>query len=53
MVQAAANGGLPWFQINDHPRNETPPRPNWLAPGMLAANRALLRKIRTLIDTES
>ena len=53
MVQAAASGDLPWFQINDHPRNEIPPRPNWLAPGMLAANRALLRKIRTLIDTES
>jgi hypothetical protein len=52
MLQAAAIGSLPWFQINDHPRNEHPPRPNWLAPGMLAANRALLRKIRTLIDTE-
>jgi hypothetical protein len=52
MVQAAASGALPWFQINDHPRNEHPPRPNWLAQGMLAANRALLRKIRTLIDTE-
>jgi hypothetical protein len=52
MIQAAASGALPWFQINDHPRNESPPRPNWLAPGTLAANRALLRKIRTLMDTE-
>ncbi len=52
MIQAAASGKLAWFQINDHPRNERPPRPNWLAPGTLAANRALLRKIRTLIDTE-
>jgi hypothetical protein len=52
MMQAAANGQLAWFQINDHPRNEHPKRPNWLAPGVLAANRTLLRKIRTLIDTE-
>jgi hypothetical protein len=52
MIQAASNGTLPWFQINDHPRNENPPRPNWLTPGTLAANGALLRKIRTLIDTE-
>jgi alpha-beta hydrolase superfamily lysophospholipase len=52
MIEAASSGVLPWFQINDHPRNERPPRANWLMPGVLTANRALLRKIRTLMDTE-
>lgn len=47
-AQAHAAGHIPWFQINDHPRNEVPPRPNWLRPGTLAANRAILRKLRVL-----
>ena len=50
MVHAAAEGTLPWFQINDHPRGEVPPRPVWLPNGPLAANRAILRKIGTLVE---
>lgn len=50
MIHAAAKGELPWFQLNDHPRNELPPRPHWLAGGPWAANRAILRKLRTLRD---
>lgn len=50
MLHAAAKGALPWFQLNDHPRNEIPPRPHWLAGGPWAANRAILRKLRTLRD---
>ncbi len=42
-------GTLPWFQINDHPRNDVPPRPHWLRPGTLAANRAIQRKLRVLM----
>ncbi|MCK6502824.1 hypothetical protein L6R53_05405 [Myxococcota bacterium] len=45
---AQAAGTLPWFQVNYHPRNELPPRPEWLRPGTLAARRALLRKLRVL-----
>ena len=54
MVHAAAlgkkEGRLPWFQINDHPRDEDPARPHWLPPGTVAANRAILRKIKVLIQ---
>ena len=48
MGAAAAAGGLPWFQINDHPRGMAPHRPRWLLPGRFFANRALLRKIVSL-----
>jgi predicted acyl esterase len=48
MIDAAKNAGLPWFQLNDHPRNQLPPRPNYLGGGMLAANRAILRKLKAL-----
>lgn len=48
MLRAAAAGGLPWFQLNDHPRGNVPPRPNWLPGGYWAANRALLRKLADL-----
>lgn len=53
MLHAAAEGHaagrLPWFQINDHPRDLVPPRPHWLRPGTLAANRAIQRKLRVLL----
>ena len=45
---AHAEGTLPWFQINDHPRNEVPPRPQWLRPGTLAAHHAIVRKLKVL-----
>lgn len=48
LVRAASTGDLPWFQLNDHPRGELPPRPNWLPGGMWAANRAILRKLADL-----
>lgn len=51
-ARARAEGALPWFQINDHPRDEVPPRPNWLRPGNREANRAILRKIEVLAATE-
>jgi hypothetical protein len=50
MIHAAAAGDLPWFQINDHPRGEVPPRPIWLPCGRLAANQAILRKVRMLLE---
>lgn len=49
MVHAASIGRLPWFQINDHPRGEAPPRPVWLESGPRAAHKALLRKVQTLL----
>ena len=45
MMQAAASGNLPWIQINQHPRNEVPPRVMWIGGGQLAANRAILEKL--------
>lgn len=56
MIRAAADragagaqgDGSPWFQLNDHPRNEIPDRPVWLPGGPLQANRAILRKLRAL-----
>ncbi len=50
MLQAAASGDLPWFQINDHPRGEAPDRPVWGRSSQLLSNRALLRKIRMLLS---
>lgn len=48
MIRAAAGGSLPFFQINDHPRNELPPRAIWNPGGPLAANASILRKLRAL-----
>lgn len=50
MIHAAAEGTAPWFQLNDHPRGTIPPRPTWLPSGKLAANKAILRRIRALIQ---
>jgi hypothetical protein len=46
MIRAAAEGALPWFQINDHPRNTVPERPQYYPSGFQAANTILLRKIK-------
>ena len=42
MIQAANSGGLPWFKLNHHPRNEVPTSPRYFDGGRMAANRALL-----------
>ena len=47
-MHAAADGGLPWFQINDHPRGERPLRPQWLGRGLCTARGALLAKLAAL-----
>ena len=52
MLEKAQDGSLPWFQINDHPRNQLPPRIIWLRSGQLAANRAILRKLSALRTIE-
>ena len=49
MLDAAAAGSPDWFQLNGHPRGMNPSTPDWLAPGQLAANRALLAAIDHLI----
>ncbi len=46
--RALRAGTLPWFQLNDHPRDEVPARPRWLAGGPIAANIAIRRKLRAL-----
>jgi dipeptidyl aminopeptidase/acylaminoacyl peptidase len=46
MVRAA--NMLPWWQLNDHPRNTLPPRPNWLPGGPWAANQTVLRRLADL-----
>ena len=45
MIRAASQGDLPWFQLNDHPRNTIPEHPEYFTSGYRAANRILLRKI--------
>ena len=50
MIEAAADGDLPWFQLNDHPRGELPALPRWVGRGSLAANRALRQALRGLRD---
>lgn len=45
MIRAASQGDLPWFQLNDHPRNRVPELPEYFPSGYGAANRILLRKI--------
>lgn len=49
MIAAAAQGQLPWFQLNQHPPGEVQERPEWLRPGQLAANRAILRAVAELV----
>ncbi|MFH1468106.1 MAG: hypothetical protein ABIO70_27210 [Pseudomonadota bacterium] len=45
MMRAASEAGLPWFQLNDHPRNTVPDRPKWYPPGHGFANRTIMAKI--------
>ncbi len=42
MIRAAAEGQLPWFQLNEHPRGELPALARWYPSGRLAANRTLM-----------
>lgn len=48
---AVGAGTMPWFQLNDHPRNSLPQRPSWLPGGPIAASRAIRRKLHTLYPT--
>lgn len=48
MMRAVEHSALPWWQLNDHPRQSLPERPVWLPGGPLAANHAILRKLRAL-----
>jgi len=53
--RAQREGTLPWFQLNDHPRNEVPARPTWVDGGPIAASRTIRRKLsslRTLLDAQ-
>jgi hypothetical protein len=49
MIQAAAEGHLPWFQINNHPPKEAPYRINWMPRGSSTANRWMLNHLRSLL----
>ncbi len=49
MIAACAEGTLPWFQLNDHPRGEAPIAPVWYAGGRTEANRVLLRHLDALV----
>jgi hypothetical protein len=52
MIRAAADGKLPWFQLNDHPRNFVPARPTWRPPGLRSARDWMHEQIRSLLDTQ-
>ncbi len=49
MMAAAAEANLPWFTLNHEKDGVCPANPRWLAPGPLAANRAILAAIRSLL----
>ncbi len=48
MIRAASEGGLPWFQLNDHPRGEVPAEPLWMPSGLPHARRWITRRVRDL-----
>ena len=49
MIRAAAQGNLPWFQLNDHPQNDDPgAAATWAPAGVEPARDWLLGRIRTL-----
>lgn len=48
MVEAAAAGRLPWFALNEHPRNTLVEQPRWYGSGRLAANRTLMSWLERL-----
>jgi len=48
MLLAAAQGQLPWFQLNHHRRDEVPDTPRYLAGGRMPANRAILSAMKKL-----
>jgi hypothetical protein len=48
MLAAVAQGVLPWFQLNRHPRNHVPTRPLFLKGGRLSANRMILEALGRL-----
>jgi len=48
MLRAAADGDLPWFQLNDHPVGEIPATPRWMPPGIEPARRWILDRISAL-----
>lgn len=48
MLHAAQAAGLPWFQLNDHPRDQVPEAPVWMPPGQRAARAWVLERIRHL-----
>ena len=50
MVSAASAADLPWFRLNNERENTVPSTPRWLAPGPLAANRAILRAVHALLN---
>ncbi len=50
MIQAASSGRLSWFRLNDHAPGLVPTTPDFYRPGLLQANRILLRWIRELSD---
>ena len=49
MITAASKANLPWFRLNNEPESQVSASPRWLAPGPLAANRAILQAIRDLL----
>jgi dienelactone hydrolase len=49
MIKAASEGGLPWFQLNDHPRGTVPARPEWMPAGLRPARRWIHTRLRELM----
>lgn len=49
LAAAAASETLPWYQVNDHPRDVLPESIAWTSPGRRGANRVLMARIKRLM----
>jgi len=51
MMQEVSTGEASWFKINNHPKGALPESIDWLRPGRLAANRAIIAAIQEAIGS--
>jgi len=52
MLNAAQNGNLPWFRVNDHPAGRIPSRIVGIQPDPTQANRTLRRAVHSALNQD-
>ena len=53
MIQAASDGNLPWFRLNDHPIGHVPEHPDWLPASRDTLNEWILATLEQLTTSKS